>query len=76
MGSVMGSGSVALEAMAARAGAALACAFSNSEEFDAAIIAERRAAGIYGPRKHRHAIMSAAGVAAGLVVLFGIILVF
>ena len=43
----------ALEDYARRAGAALACAFSSSAEYDAALIAERRAAGIYGPRRHR-----------------------
>ena len=47
------SGADTLEAYAERAGAALACAYSNSAEFDAALIAERRAAGIYGPRRHR-----------------------
>ena len=40
-----------LEAYAERAGDALACAYSSSAEFDAALIAERRAAGIYGPRR-------------------------
>ncbi len=43
----------ALEDYARRAGAALACAFWSSAEYDAALIAERRAAGIYGPRRHR-----------------------
>ena len=42
---------VALEAYAARAGAALACAYSTSAEYDAALIAERRAAGVYGPKR-------------------------
>lgn len=57
-----------LEAYAERAGAALACAYSNSAEFDAALIAARRAAGVYGPRRHRRRRMLAtvAGVAAGL----------
>jgi hypothetical protein len=57
-----------LEAYAERAGAALACAYSNSAEFDAALIAARRAAGVYGPRRHRRRRMlaTAAGVAAGL----------
>ncbi len=40
---------LALEANAA--GAALACVYSTSAEFDAALIAERRAAGVYGPRR-------------------------
>ena len=44
---------LALEAYAERAGAALACVYSSSAEFDAALIAERRAAGVYGPKRHR-----------------------
>lgn len=60
----------ALEAYAARAGAALACVYSSSAEFDAALIAERRAAGVYGPKRHRkQMLVTAAGVAAGLAVL-------
>ena len=61
---------VALEAYAARAGAALACAYSSSAEYDAALIAERRAAGVYGPRRHRRQrLATAAGIAAGLAVI-------
>jgi len=64
----------ALEACAERAGTALACAYSNSAEFDAALIAARRAAGIYGPRRHRRQILvTAAGLAAGLVVVIFLI---
>ena len=59
-----------LEAYAARAGAALACAYSSSAEFDAALIAERRAAGIYGPKRRRkQMLVTAAGIAAGLAVI-------
>ena len=59
-----------LEADAAFAGLALACPFSSSAEFDAALIAERRAAGVYGPRRQRKQTLTAiAGVAAGLAVL-------
>ncbi len=61
---------LALEAYAQRAGAALACAYSSSAEFDAALIAERRAAGVYGPKRHRkQMLVTAAGVAAGLAVI-------
>lgn len=61
---------VALEVYAARAGAAMACAFSSSAEFDAALIAERRAAGVYGPRRHRKQLLAtAAGIAAALAVI-------
>ena len=61
-----------LEAHAA--GAALACAYSSSAEFDAALIAERRAAGVYGPRRYRkQRLATAAGVAAGLAVIIFLI---
>jgi len=59
---------LALEANAA--GAALACAYSTSAEYDAALIAERRAAGIYGPKRRRkQMLVTAAGIAAGLTVI-------
>jgi len=61
---------LSLESHAERAGAALACAFSNSAEFDAALIAARRAAGVYGPRRHRRRMLvTAASIAAGLVIV-------
>jgi hypothetical protein len=60
----------ALEAYAERAGAALACAYSSSAELEAALIAARRAAGVYGPRRHRrHLLTALAGVAAALAVI-------
>ena len=59
-----------LEAYAAHAGAAMACVYSSSAEYDAALIAERRAAGVYGPRRYRRQrLATAAGIAAGLAVL-------
>jgi hypothetical protein len=68
---------LALEVLATeaqRAGAALACAFSSSAEFDAALIAERRAAGVYGPRRHRKQKLAAiAGIAAALAVIIFLI---
>lgn len=42
----------ALRAAAERAGSALACLFSSSDEYEADIIRERRAQGAYKPR-HR-----------------------
>jgi hypothetical protein len=61
---------LALEAYAERAGAAMACVYSSSAEFDAALIAERRAAGVYGPRRYRkQRLATVAGIAAGLVVI-------
>jgi hypothetical protein len=61
---------LALEAYAMRAGAALACVYSSSAEYDAALIAERRAAGVYGPRRHRrHWLAVAAGIAVLIIVI-------
>ena len=61
---------LALEAYAERAGAAMACAYSSSAEFDAALIAERRAAVVYGPKRHRkQMLVTMAGIAAGLAVI-------
>lgn len=60
---------VALEAQAARARLALACSYANSAEFDAELIAARRAAGVYGPRRYRRQAATMAGIAAGLGVL-------
>jgi len=66
--------SLSLEAYAERAGAALACVYSNSAEFDAALIAARRAAGIYGPKRHRrHMLVTAAGLAASLAIIIFLI---
>jgi hypothetical protein len=65
---------LALEAYAERAGAALACAYSSSAEYDAALIAERRAAGVYRPKRYRRRKMAAAaGIAAGLAVIIFLI---
>ena len=59
-----------LELYAERAGVALACAYSSSAEFDAVLIAERRAAGVYGPRRHRkQRLATAGGIAAALAVI-------
>ncbi len=65
---------LALEARAARAGLALACTYSNSAEFDAALIAARRAAGVYGPRRRRQLLTVAAGIATVIAVLAFLIL--
>lgn len=59
-----------LEAHAARAGMALACTFSSADEYNAALIAERRAAGIYGPKRHRKQLLAtSAGIAAALATI-------
>ena len=60
-----------LEAIAleARAGMAWACAYSSADEYEAAIINARRAAGAYDPgRQQRYAMM---GIAAAVVALVG-----
>ena len=58
-----------LEACADGAGRALACSYSSSAEFDAALIRARRAEGVYGPRRHRRTIATVAGVLCGPAVL-------
>lgn len=61
---------LALEARAERARAALACIYSSSAEFDAALIAERRAAGVYGSKRQRkQMLVTAVGIAAALAVM-------
>ena len=54
---------VALRAAAERAGCALACLFSSSDEFEAAVIKARRAAGMFRPARKRRP------VRAGLLTL-------
>ena len=62
--------SLSLQVYARSAGAALACAFSSSAEYDAALIAERRAAGVYGPKRRRkRMLVTAGGIAAALAVI-------
>lgn len=61
-------GCFSLEAHAACAGMALACAYSGSDEYEASVIAARRDAGAYG-YNHRHLLLSAAAAAATLVLI-------
>jgi len=56
-----------LEAFAQSAGQALACAFSSSDEYEAAVIAERRAEGRYGSRRPPLALIC--GVSAAILAL-------
>jgi hypothetical protein len=60
-----------LEMAVQRAGSALACPFASSAEFEAATIAAKRAAGIYGPKRHRRQalLIAAAITAVALVIL-------
>jgi len=57
---------LALQACVERAGSAMACAFSSSAEFEAAVIQARRHA--YS-RKRAHRFMVYAGVLTGLLVI-------
>ncbi len=57
------------------AGAALACTYSSSAEYDAALIAERRAAGMYGPKRRRKKMLvTAVGLAIGLAFIASLII--
>jgi hypothetical protein len=59
---------LALQAHAERAGGAWACAYSSSDEFEAAVIRSKLDAGAYGPkRRRRYAIY--AGAAAGALAI-------
>jgi hypothetical protein len=61
----------ALESNAARAGAALGCCYANSLEYEAELIAARRAAGVYGPRRRSWTapLVFAASLAAVVVLI-------
>jgi hypothetical protein len=60
---------VALEGCAQSAGHALACAFSSSDEYEAALIAERRAEGRYRPRQRTRILITATAIALATAVL-------
>jgi hypothetical protein len=61
----------ALEANVARAGLALACAYSSSDEYEAAVIAARRQAGAYGPNwRQRQILWACTGVAVLVLIVF------
>ena len=65
---------MSLEADAASARGGFGCMFSTSEEFEMALIAERRAQGRYDQRKMRWPAIMFIGCAmmvAGIVLLFG-----
>jgi hypothetical protein len=65
---------LSLEATAASARAGFACMFSTSDEFETALITERRAQGRYAPLRSRWPLVMFAGgalVVAGTVLLLG-----
>ena len=60
-----------LDVFAESAGRALACAFSSSDEYEAAVIAERRAEGRYGSRyRPPSALIYGVGAAILAIVFF------
>jgi hypothetical protein len=64
---------MSLEAAAASAGGSFGCMFSTSEEFESALISERRAQGRYDQRRKRWPAILFVGCAmmvAGSVLLF------
>ena len=56
-----------LEAHVHRAGLALACPYSTSDEYESEVIAAQRAAGVYGPKRHARILMIGTGIAAALL---------
>jgi hypothetical protein len=65
---------MALEAAAASARGGFACMFSSSDEYETALISERRAQGAYGRQRRRWPaalmFLGCSLVAAGTVLLF------
>jgi len=51
------------------AGTAMACRYSSSDEFEAALIAERRRAGAYGVPLHRQLALCAGVLLAAIFVI-------
>jgi hypothetical protein len=63
---------ISLEAAAASARSGFACMFSSSDEFETALISERRAQGRYAPQRSRWPLLMFVGCAlmvAGCVLL-------
>jgi hypothetical protein len=63
---------ISLEAAAASARSGFACMFSSSDEFETALISERRAQGRYAPQRSRWPLVMFVGCAlmvAGCVLL-------
>jgi hypothetical protein len=58
---------VSLEADAAQAGCALACSYSSADEFEAATIAARRQAGLYGSPPWRLRLVIGAMASSALI---------
>lgn len=58
---------------AARAGLALACAYSSSDEYEAAVIRARRDAGAYGGRPRQRQLAMVVAATAAVVLLIAVI---
>jgi hypothetical protein len=59
----------ALALQAERAGYAMACSYSSSDEFEAAVIRSKLDAGIYGPKRRRRFTLYAVATVAALLVV-------
>jgi hypothetical protein len=64
-----------LEANLERAGYSMACPFTSSSEFEAAVIRAKRQAGAYGPRRQRRLAVYAASIASGIFLVTCFLLV-
>jgi hypothetical protein len=69
----MRTAALVLESAAAHAGCAMACPFASSDEFEAAVIRQRRAAGIYGPKRRRRHVLLAGAAGSMLAVILWMI---
>ena len=61
---------LALENTVARAGWALACPFSSSDEFEAAVVKSKLDAGVYGPKRRRRYVLYAAATSTLAVLVW------
>ena len=61
---------IALENTVARAGWALACPFSSSDEFEAAVVKSKLDAGVYGPKRRRRYVLYAAATSTLAVLVW------
>jgi hypothetical protein len=61
---------LALQAHVERAGCAMACAYSSSDEFEAAVISAKRDAGVYGPKRRRRLVLYAGVAVTVLAAVF------
>ena len=62
-----------LESAALRAGHAMACPFASSDEFEAAVIRSKLAAGVYGPKRRRRRMLIVGAAGSVLALLFWIV---